>query len=349
MQETTNSHRSAWRTFLWEMLAVLLFSVLFALITRLIWPGPFILHYGVSLGYGLIGVTSSLLTERYFKQPNEPLQWFLIMLIVVPLGTLLAWWQIKQYTDDFEASNFVHIAIIAGIFCIPVYYYFYSRDKNLQTANQLKAAELKKTQMEKGLLHSELKLLQSQIEPHFLFNTLANIKALITTDPALAEILLDRLTDLLRANLRKSRHDKIRLQDELLSLTSYLEIQKIRLHPRLDFQVNTSPDIDLLAPLPPMLLQPLVENAVVHGIEPQPKGGFIEVNIEQREGNWKITIVDNGTGMEAQSKQPSKEHGLALTNIRQRLQTLFGDAAKLQFKPTNPSGVTVLLELPCEQ
>ena len=99
-----------------------------------------------------------------------------------------------------------------------------------------------------------------------------------------------------------------------------------------------------------MLLQPLVENAVTHGIEPLLEGGDIAVNIDQQHGIWKIAVVDNGIGLESQSKlQKDESHGLALTNIRQRLQSLYGDAGTLNLKPTHPKGVTVLLELPCEQ
>lgn len=189
---------------------------------------------------------------------------------------------------------------------------------------------------------AHLKLLQAQIEPHFLFNTLANVASLIDSDPPRARRLLDRLNDWLRVALARARDEHASLGDELALLENWLEIMTERFGTRLTWRIEVDPETRRLT-FPPMLLQPLVENAVKHGIEPKVGGGRVDILAECRDGQLCITVRDNGTGFAA----PPSTGGAGLENVRQRLAALYGAAGRLSLKPAPDGGVIATLELPC--
>jgi len=249
---------------------------------------------------------------------------------------------------EVESARLAKILLVALLFCIIVYYFFFSREQVIKIQAELYEAKLKQEKIQNMATQSQLKLLQSQIEPHFLFNTLANLKALIQADPVLAEQLLDKFTGLLRSSLSKSRAHEINLDDELNSLKIYLEIQQIRLGNRLSFSIKKDDNLPPEIKLPPLLLQPLVENAVFHGIEPKIEGGTISIVVSQNNDKLQIQIIDDGIGL--QENNPNKQgHGFALSNIRQRLGALFGPQASLTIKSNNNnSGVIAIVECPCE-
>jgi signal transduction histidine kinase len=190
---------------------------------------------------------------------------------------------------------------------------------------------------------AHLRLLQAQIEPHFLFNTLANLASLIETDPARARSLLERLNDWLRAALARSRGERGRLGDELDLLENWLEIMALRFGPRLCWSVAADPDARAW-PLPPMLLQPLVENAVKHGIEPLVGGGQLRIRAALAEGRLRVEVEDNGPGLDLTRPAAS---GAGLDNVRARLAALYGDAARLDLRAAPDGGVIARLDLPC--
>jgi LytS/YehU family sensor histidine kinase len=190
--------------------------------------------------------------------------------------------------------------------------------------------------------------LQAQIEPHFLFNTLANVGSLIDSDPPRARRLLDRLNDWLRVALVRTRSQQASLGDELALLENWLEILADRYCPRLTWQI----DADAACrsqPFPPMLLQPLAENAIRHGIEPKVGGGHLRISARLEAHRLHIEVCDNGVGLAQTSGQTSalSINGTGLTNIRARLQALYGDAARLDLNTPLSGGITACLELPC--
>ena len=140
------------------------------------------------------------------------------------------------------------------------------------TQNQIAEQTLAKKQQEKEFLASQLKFLQAQIEPHFLFNTLSNVVGMIHTNPVDAENTLINLTKLLRSTLERTRDGESTINDEVTLLRAYLDIQKTRMQDRLSYSINVQSECELLT-LAPLLLQPLVENAIIHGIEPAESGG----------------------------------------------------------------------------
>ncbi|WP_444912563.1 sensor histidine kinase [Microbulbifer sp. PAAF003] len=266
-------------------------------------------------------------------------------LAAIVLGTLHAWWWISGF-GEFRVLDFLIIAILLSIFLYQVHL---NREQSHQLERERQEAELLKLEQQKTLAQSQLKVLQSQIEPHFLFNTLANLKMLIRHDPQKAEDLLDNFSDLLRISLKKSRSDQVSLKVELSSLKCYLEIQKIRLGERLEYEVDLSEDVSLETFVPPLLVQPLVENAIFHGIEPAAKGGLVRLRVKQKEGQWVIEVEDNGVGLTAGANKlsSSKHNGIALSNIRERLSTLYQERGKLLIQSNNQGGVTARLEFPC--
>ena len=189
---------------------------------------------------------------------------------------------------------------------------------------------------------AHLQLLQAQIEPHFLFNTLANLASLIEADPVRARLLLDRLIDWLRAALARSRQETSTLEGELRLLENWLEILAIRFGPRLAWRIEATPEARR-ARLPPMLLQPLLENAVKHGIEPKLGGGHLWLDARVEQGRLRIEIGDDGVGLD-----PAKAAtGTGLDNVRARLAALYGDAGRISISSHAGGGVRVRLELPC--
>jgi sensor histidine kinase YesM len=201
---------------------------------------------------------------------------------------------------------------------------------------------------------ARLKLLETQLEPHMLFNTLANLRALIAVDPPRAIHMLDRLNGYLRATLKASRTDAVSgghtLADEFARLDDYLELMAVRMGPRLVYSLSL-PDGLQGHPLPPLLLQPLVENAIRHGLEPQVDGGRITVTA-RREGNHAllIEVADTGAGMPPEphsapnSTPPSGGFGLA--QVRERVASLPGRAGRVEVSSAPGEGTTIRLHLP---
>ncbi len=219
-----------------------------------------------------------------------------------------------------------------------VYYYLRERAQSLE--NELQTREQQRIEAEKRGIEAQLKMLQAQIEPHFLFNTLANVSALIESDGKLASRLLDALIRHLRASLARTRGEGGTLSDEMKLIGTYLEILQIRMGDRLSFQIDVPPAL-LDKAFPPMLLQPLVENAIIHGLEPLPEGGRIDIAAASTDGRLRITVRDTGRGFSA-----SAAGGIGLGNVRARLQAIFGDAGKLVLSENEPRGVTATLEIP---
>jgi sensor histidine kinase YesM len=214
------------------------------------------------------------------------------------------------------------------------------RERTWDLEAELQARELQRLEADKRSVEAQLKMLQAQIEPHFLFNTLANLAGLIETDPKLGSRLLEALSRYLRASLKRTRADGGTLGDELGLLEAYLDVLKIRLGPRLDYGIAVPQALRAL-PFPPMLLLPLVENAVKHGIEPLIPGGRIDIAAVQGDGCLRVTVRDTGTGFTA---EPG--NGIGLDNIRARLAALFGEAGSLELAEPVEGGVLATLRLP---
>ncbi len=206
---------------------------------------------------------------------------------------------------------------------------------------EVKQRRLNEVEREKREVEAHLRLLQAQIEPHFLFNTLANVSSLIEVDAVQARRLLDRLNDWLRVALARTRSESTTLDDELTLLDNYLQILQMRFGTRLRWQVEVSEDVRALK-FPPMLLQPLVENAIRHGIEPKLGGGQLNISAKIEQGMLHLRVDDDGVGF----NEKTSGTGAGLENIRARLAVLYGSSAKLTLKTNETAGVSSILELP---
>jgi signal transduction histidine kinase len=204
------------------------------------------------------------------------------------------------------------------------------------------AAKARQFEAEKRAAEAQLRLLQAQMEPHFLFNTLANVLSLIDADAPRAKRMLEAFTDYLRSSLGSLRRDDATLESELELVEAYLGLQQLRMDDRLRYSIAADPAVRAVA-LPPMLLQPLVENAVLHGLERKLEGGGIEVTARLDGAHLLIEVRDDGLGPGRAAPRPG--HGLALTNLRERLRSRYGDAASLDVMPAHP-GTRATLRLP---
>ncbi|MBI5109401.1 MAG: histidine kinase [Rhodocyclales bacterium] len=218
--------------------------------------------------------------------------------------------------------------------------FFWLRERNAKLETEVRARELARLEAEKQSLAAQLRLLQAQIEPHFLFNSLANVAALIEADPKLAGTLLDALIRYLRSSLQRTRAEGGSLGDEVALLTAYLDVLKIRMGSRLAYAFEIPPAL-LGLDFPPMLLQPLVENAIRHGLEPKLAGGRVQVSAALEDGLLRIRVADDGMGF---AEAPGE--GVGLSNIRARLAALYGPQARMLVSSGVGAGVTAILEIP---
>jgi signal transduction histidine kinase len=196
-------------------------------------------------------------------------------------------------------------------------------------------------EMERQRIEAQLKMLQAQIEPHFLFNTLANLDALIQTDPRRARAMLGHLNDYLRATLAATRCERSTLADEFALLRGYLEVQGMRMGERLRFRLEL-PESLAQAGLPPMLLQPLVENSLKHGLEPKVEGGEVKVSAREEGDRLVLEVADTGLG---KANGSTAGTGVGLANVRERLAAAY-DGAKVEAGANSAGGYTVTLSIP---
>jgi signal transduction histidine kinase len=205
--------------------------------------------------------------------------------------------------------------------------------------------------LKRQLSDAQLKAMQAQVEPHFLFNTMASVDYLIDVDPKRASKMQKTLISYLRAALPQMREASTTLAREIKLVSDYLEILKVRMDERLSFTVDV-PEALHSADIPPMMLQSLVENAIKHGLEPKPEGGEVCIRAERiaDEGGdrLRVTVADTGVGLATVGVPSTRGTGLGLSNIRDRLALYYGDKGKLVLEPNQPSGTLVTIEIPFE-
>ena len=202
--------------------------------------------------------------------------------------------------------------------------------------------ELHASELEKHLAQAKLQALQMQLNPHFLFNTLHSISSLMHKDVEAADRMIMRLSDLLRAALDGVATQEVSLQQELELLKLYLGIEQIRFGERLTVEMDATPEA-LKAQVPNFILQPLVENAIRHGIEPRARPGRIELRARRDANTLTVEVCDNGKGLS--SAKPARE-GIGLTNTRARLRELYGATHKFELGPQADGGLKVAMTIP---
>jgi hypothetical protein len=227
-----------------------------------------------------------------------------------------------------------------------MYLIIMNRERMRRIQDERSEAGARAETIERQALQAQLRLLQAQIEPHMLFNTLANLQGLIAIDPERATTMLDQLIQYLRATLGASRAENTLLADEFAAIEAYLGLMQVRMGARLSYRCSL-PDGLRAARLPAMLLQPLVENAIIHGLEPKMDGGEIRIGVSARDGRLEITVTDTGLGL-GHADAATRGHGVGVATTRERLQVLYGERASLTLSPATPNGTVARLTLPLE-
>jgi len=215
------------------------------------------------------------------------------------------------------------------------------RQKDALAREQALAFELERSELERQAIDARLHLLQAQVAPHFLFNTLANIQALVDAGSPRASDVLRSLIAYLRAAVPVINEPAATLGRELQLVRAYLELMHMRMPDRLTFNLNVD-ESALMLQCPPMTLLTLVENAVRHGIDPTEDGGRIDIDVRHRGQTCVIRVTDTGVGLQ----QTTQSLGTGLTTLRERLQLVYGDEAHLSIKAQKPQGVRAELEMP---
>ena len=306
----------------------------------------FITPYPVLLGR-MLAIAAALLlvfsAARVWQIPGVP-RWLgqvLAVAFAAPLATLLAY--MPTVGGDlmrlFEHDGFVlgvfsitsTVLIVAPLLVLGSLY----RERDAQARNQALAFELERSVLERQAVDAQLRLLQAQIEPHFLFNTLANVQQLVESGSERAGPVLRSLIAYLRAAMPKLHDERQTLGNELAMVRAYLELMQMRMPDRLQFRVDAGNVAQDLV-FPALGLLTLVENAVHHGIDPSETGGRIDVTaqFDEQPGEIRIAVADTGVGLRETSAS-----GLGLANLRARLSAAFGPAARLEMHEVAPHGV----------
>ncbi|MDQ3028142.1 MAG: histidine kinase [Pseudomonadota bacterium] len=294
-----------------------------------------------------VGFTSMLLftvagNVRQDRLPREAMQ-VLAVVVGSVLGTILAGLVKGRDVNQMFTERLAGVAISMGLgigFGCVVVAAMMLREKHARDQARILRAEAERHQLEKNILQARLQLMQAQVEPHFLFNTLANVQHLVATDATSASRVLESLIRYLRAALPQMREDATSLGRELEMARAFLEIHRVRMGSRLGFAIEVPESLKARA-FPPMMLISLVENAIKHGVDPCCDAGIITIRAEEADGRLKVSVTDTGEGV-----IPKKGGGVGLTNIRERLKALYGASAKLVLEENAPHGVVASIEVP---
>ncbi len=299
-----------------------------------------------------IGLTVFALIEWprltwWWRRPPGVLKLGLVTMLAIPAGVVLggsaAAWLVGAPGPLASLPALVQpaglaILLLTALASVIAVHFLTQRDRLLAERLRAENADIRATS-------ARLQLLQQQIEPHMLFNSLANAHALIDEDPARAQQLIEALSELLRTSMQVSLQPLVTMRQEFDLLQHYLQLMAVRMGPRLVWRLDLPANLESVR-VPPLTIQPLVENAVKHGLDPQPQGGRIEVSARVDGGQLRVEVADDGIGL--QVDDPFATGRIGLDNVRKRLVGSFGEGAGLHLAPQAPHGVraTLLLPLP---
>jgi LytS/YehU family sensor histidine kinase len=250
--------------------------------------------------------------------------------MIIPKGATWTTFVQRVYLTNLDWALMTYSAIVGLSYALAYY-------------RESQARALKAAQLETSLAEARLKTLEAELHPHFLFNTLHAISTLIHTKPDAADRMISRLSDLLRITFARSGAARIALQEELEFLQKYLEIEQTRFQDRLTVSYDIDPDT-LDAEVPRLILQPLVENAIKHGVAPRSGPGTIVIAARRRGDLLCLEVRDNGVGLSGGARAKLQE-GVGLSNTRDRLECLYGGAHALEFSEQD-EGLTVEMRFP---
>ncbi len=242
------------------------------------------------------------------------------------------WLGNARWIGVLTASSVVISTILAAI--------FFARERGARAEAALERERARVVEVEREAALANLRALQAQIEPHFLFNTLANVTSLIDPDPAQAKRMLESFNRFLRSSLAATRMETTTLGEEAVLIAAYLDVLQVRMGARLRYSIDVAPDLAGF-PIAPMLLQPVVENAIMHGLEPKIEGGSVSMTARGEGDSVVVEIADTGVGF-----APTTHGGVGLTNLRDRLRLIYGVRGAIEVAEQAPAGTRVRITLP---
>ena len=343
------------RVFHWQRLKVVLVTCfIFSLLIMTTWKASYVLLVGRLLFIGLLALFAFGLFERWpVRLPRWFARWALQVAgvaVAIPIGTLLAysfttmgdqppWWQNNERLSGFGMMTFLGLLVSPWIAVAALL-----RQIKDEAQKQALTFELERSQYERNAIDARLRLLQAQVAPHFLFNTLANVRELVGTGSPRAAPVLESLIAYLRATVPRLNQPASTLGQELELVHAYLDVMHMRMPDRLQFTVEADDEARALV-CPPMTLLTLVENAMRHGIDPTEEGGRIDVRVEIKNGRGRAEVIDTGMGL-ARGSESLAGLGTGLVNLRERLQLAFGGDAYVKLSEIQPHGVRAEIDFP---
>jgi sensor histidine kinase YesM len=346
-------------SFLWLTVfnTMIAFFVYFALSGR----KDFIMNW---VGSMLIGNSINLLIRgaRWIiwreRKPHKP-TFIMICLLSSPIGfyignsaTLFIYGKdVPSFMTIINHQNSIAI-VLCFFFSLFGGIFFWNQSERSKLLAEQALEKARTAALERQAMQAQLQLLQAQIEPHMLFNTLANLQGLIAIDTTRAQYMLEQLITYLRASLSSSRVEKTTLKHEFELMHAYLELLAIRMGKRLRFTIDLPPELADLE-IAPMLIQPLVENAIKHGLEPKMEGGTLHVSASLYQEQLQISVIDTGLGLASDYQEKtaatraSNVHShIGNANVHDRLLAIYGEQAKLSITNNPPQGVRAQLSIP---
>jgi hypothetical protein len=318
------------------------------------WTGSFALLMGRSLLSGLMVLLAFGVLERWpARLPGWLPRWALVAVgvpIAVPVAVAITytvmtfgeprpWYRNRSYRDGYGMITRSGLVVATWMAISAVL-----RQVSGDAQRQALAFELERSELERKAVDARLRLLQRQVEPHFLFNTLANVRELVDSGSPKASTVLASLIAYLRAAIPRLHEPATTIGQELELVRAYLDVMHMRMPDRLQYTLLAD-EADLTLECPTMTLLTLVENAVRHGIDPSEEGGRIEVRVRVRNGRCHAEVIDTGVGLGSTSESP----GTGLTNLRERLRLAFGGDAQVRLGPFEPRGAWAEIEFPARR
>ena len=301
--------------------------------------------------FAVLSIPAMALAQRF---PIERANWPRTLFIHIAGATAfsLSWMVCRAGVEHWQSRGtltpvsfevaFRHALVATFVFNALIYWALLSVSHALSYYFKYQERELRAAELENRLAQARLQALQMQLNPHFLFNTLHAISSLMHHDVEAADRMLVRLSDLLRYALESTHAHEVSLEKELEFLRRYLEIEQTRFGDRLQVRMEIDP-VTLQAHVPNLLLQPLVENAIRHGIEPNARPGLLELKARRDDNILEVIVQDNGQGLK---KTSPSGFGVGLSNTRARLEQLYGAAHRFDFVNPDSGGLVVKIRIP---
>ena len=335
----------------WDrVLATVCVSAALGLLLSLAYVVPVYVVIARAVVVGLIAMLAFGIVEQWpARLPRWAARWvvqLVAMVAVMPFAAFVAYWITEggdpQIAADADRTSGYFLLVFGGVLFAPwIAVTAMVRQRDAFARDQALAFELERSELERQALDARFRLLQAQVEPHFLFNTLANVQALVDTGAPQASQVLKSLVEYLRAAVPRLHEPATTLGQELQLVRSYLELMHMRMPDRLQFTLSVD-DAAAALQCPPMTLLTLVENAVRHGIDPSEQGGRIDIEARAHADRCTLRVRDTGVGL----RSSSKGLGTGLAALRERMQLTFGDAAALRLSEVAPHGVCAELSFP---